>query len=101
MNYTAKVDGVKKWDTVTQITSVLLSLTENVDVYTGIELSGNSIGYDVAKELGQAIEKLTKLRVMFLVEARLLIIETCSLEDSKLTFPNHFKNLLLRLKARQ
>ena len=63
MYYTAKVEGAKKWDSTTQISSVIKIIEDNVDKITGIELSGNSIGYDVAKELAQSIEKLSKLSV--------------------------------------
>lgn len=74
MYYVAKVDGVKKWDNSTQISSVLKYLEDNADKITGIELSGNSIGFDVAKELAQFIEKLTNLDVLYIL-FRLLISE--------------------------
>ena len=66
MYYVAKVEGVKKWDNSSQISSIIKYLEENYDKITGIELSGNSIGFDVAKELAQYIEKLTKLEVYFI-----------------------------------
>jgi Ran GTPase-activating protein (RanGAP) involved in mRNA processing and transport len=77
MYYVAKVDGIKKWDTSSQISSVLQFLQDNADKITGIELSGNSIGFDVAKELAQFIEKLTNLDVILPI-FRLLTSETSS-----------------------
>ena len=65
MYYVAKVDGLKKWDSSSQIASVITHLEENADNITGIELSGNSIGLEVAKDLAQSIEKLNKLEVKF------------------------------------
>ena len=64
MYYTAKVDGVKKWDSITQIASVVDFLEKNFDKINGIELSGNSIGFDVAKELSLKIQTLESLEIV-------------------------------------
>lgn len=63
MYYAAKINGIIKWDNVSQIASVLQFLEDNKNI-NGIELSGNSIGYDVAKELALRIESLSSLEVV-------------------------------------
>lgn len=72
--YHATVDNVKKWDSVDQISSVIQHLNDNKDQIKSIELSGNSIGYEVAQELGIHISKLGNLTV------RLIFKKECQLQ---------------------
>lgn len=63
MYYHAKIDGVRIWNKVEEVEKVLTFLKENREHITSLELSSNSISFDVAKALAAEIKLLPNLEV--------------------------------------
>jgi Ran GTPase-activating protein (RanGAP) involved in mRNA processing and transport len=53
--------GVRMWNKPEEIQKVIDELREGKDNITGIELSSNSLGYDVAKALSDEIKNIANL----------------------------------------
>jgi Ran GTPase-activating protein 1 len=63
MYYVAKIEGVRIWNKVEDVEKIIKDLKENCEKITGIELSSNSIGYDVAVALAKEIKNLKNLEI--------------------------------------
>ncbi len=64
MHYVAKIEGKRMWDKAEDIEKILIDLRENSEKIVGIELSGNSLGYEAAKALAEEISKLKNIEVV-------------------------------------
>jgi Ran GTPase-activating protein 1 len=64
MYYVAKIENCRIWDRLDQVDPVLHDLRNNKEKIKGIELSSNSIGYEVAVALAEEIKMLTHLEVV-------------------------------------